>query len=131
MIRAALAALLLGSAAGAETLDTAEKFESYVADRTLFFHRGDGRVYASERYLPGRRVRWSRIGETCLEGEWWAQDGLICFAYETNPEPQCWRVALSDAGLRATSDAPSNPTVIYEAQGVTGEQSCTGPRLGV
>ena len=132
MIRAAFAALLLtASTAAAEPLDTAAKFEAYVRARTIFFHLGEGQIYASERYMADRRVRWSLLEGACQEGEWWAQDGLICFAYEGNANAQCWKVDLTPEGMRATSDDAINPLVIYEAQGVTGDQTCTGPRVGV
>ena len=130
MIRA-LAVLLWAGAACAEPLDTAEKFERYVGGKTLFFHLGDGAVYAAETYLRDRKVRWSLAEGECLEGEWWADAGKICFAYENNPSPQCWTVDATPDGLKATTDDPLDPFVIYEATDAEGEQLCLGPKIGV
>lgn len=131
MRQAVLALILTAGAALAEPLDTEEKFQSYVGFGTMFFHLGDGRVHAAETYLRNRRVRWSLQEGTCLEGEWWAQDGLICFDYEGTPDTQCWKVEVTPDGLTATSDEPGDPLVIYEAKGVEGEQTCAGPDVGV
>ena len=131
MIRVLVALLLGAGAALAEPLDTAEKFQNYVGNRTMFFHLGDGRVHAAETYLRDRRVRWSLAEGECQEGVWWAQDGLICFAYEPNLVTQCWQVEIENGGLKATSDAETDPLVIYEAVGAEGEQLCLGPKVGV
>lgn len=131
VIRAFLALLFSTVPLFAEPLDTAQKFEDYVSGKTMFFHLGDGRVHAAETYLNNRKVRWSLVKDECLEGEWWAQDGKICFAYETNPDPQCWSVDVTPSGLTATSDAPVNPLVIFEVVGHVGEQTCLGPKVGV
>ncbi|MBD3663762.1 hypothetical protein [Sulfitobacter aestuariivivens] len=114
----------------AEPLDTEEKFEAYVGGRTMFFHLGDGRIYASESYLEDRKVRWSRAPGDCLDGDWYEDDGLICFVYENNPEPQCWSVELTRGGLKATSVRGLTPLTIFEA-GDGEPQECLGPKVGV
>lgn len=122
---------LCATSISAQPLDTAQAFEDYVGGKTVFFHQGDGRVYAAETYLRDRKVRWSLLGGACLEGEWWAQDGKICFVYENNPDPLCWSVEITPQGLTATSDTPMNPLRLFEAVGATGEQLCQGPKVGV
>ena len=131
MIRLVCALMLSAAPLLAEPLDTAQKFQDYVGGKTMFFHLGDGRIHAAETYLSDQKVRWSLATGACLEGEWWAQGGQICFTYENNPDPQCWTVEVTSSGLTATSDAPENPLVIFEAVGAEGEQLCLGPKVGV
>jgi hypothetical protein len=114
----------------AQPITTAEDFEAEVAGRTLFFDRGDGGEAASETYLNDRRVRWSIAPGDCVEGDWFARDGLICFSYETSPEPQCWSVERGPDGIIARL-AGDDPVTLTEIDPAGREQSCPGPRVGV
>ncbi|QFT60436.1 hypothetical protein FIU94_16520 [Sulfitobacter sp. THAF37] len=128
-----LVALLLGAgAATAEPLDTAQAFQDYVGGRTVYFDRGDGRgVSAAESYLEDRQVRWSERDGTCIEGEWFARDGLICFTYENNPDPQCWAVERTATGLVAVLRNGGFPTRIVERDPGGESFQCLGPKVGV
>lgn len=129
-----LAAVLLGLAgmADAEPLDTAEAFEGYVGGKTLYFDRGDGRgVFAAESYLQNHQVRWTQRDGTCIQGAWYANDGLICFTYENNPNPQCWQVERREKGLSAVLQNGAFPTQITETDPGDVAFDCLGPKFGV
>ena len=102
MLRPALLALsrpLAAHAAESERL-TPQQFEDYVTGKTLMYGF-DGQHYGGEDYLPGRNVRWSYLDGRCKTGQWYPEDGNICFVYEDNPEPQCWSFFLRDSMLAA------------------------------
>ena len=115
MIRAAvLAALLAGPAVAQEAPMSGEEFEAYVEGRTIRFALPTGESFGIERYLPDRRVIWSPLDGTCLDGRWFDDGPLICFAYDGDPEAKCWRVYDTDAGLRAEWADPPGATVLFE-----------------
>ncbi|MCE0505148.1 hypothetical protein LR948_07275 [Roseivivax sp. GX 12232] len=107
---------------------TAAEFEAYVTGRTLTFSEA-GQPYGIERYLPDRRVRWSFLDGACKEGRWFPQGERICFVYEDDPMPQCWRFFREPGGLRALFDG-GGATELYEAES-QGEMLCLGPEVGV
>jgi hypothetical protein len=122
-------ALTAAPLAAAEPLSPAE-FEALATGKTLFFS-WQGQPYGAEQYLPGRRVVWSFVGDECQTGRWYAEQGLICFVYDLNPDPQCWTFARSGAtySARALGADPADDLV------VTGETrealACQGPQVGV
>lgn len=127
----ALIALLLStSQARAETPMTAAEFEAYATGKTLTYSV-DGEVYGAEQYLPDRRVIWAFKGNVCADGIWYEEAGLICFAYENDPEPQCWNFFSGATGLRAefTGDAAGSP--LSEVGQSPIPLNCAGPDVGV
>lgn len=129
MLLACAAALLSSPAAAAEPLSAAE-FERYVAGKTLYFGQF-GSPYGVEEYLSDRRVRWSFLDGNCKDGEWYEDDGLICFVYEDNPDPQCWSFFAEGDGLRAVFENDPANTILYEAQQNDDPMLCYGPDVGV
>ena len=125
-----LALALAATPAAAETPLSAQAFEDYTTGRTLTYSQ-DGRPFGIEEYLPGRRVRWSFLDGQCEDGIWYPVGEMICFAYETYPEDQCWTFYLRDGGLFARFMNDPGSTELYE----TGESSeplmCLGPEVGV
>ncbi len=109
---------------------TAEAFESYTTGKTLYFSES-GETYGAERYLPNRRVEWSFLDGKCKTGEWYPDDGAICFVYEDRPDPQCWEFEASAAGLRATFLGSGETTELYEANKTEEPMYCMGPDVGV
>ncbi len=109
---------------------SAAEFESYVEGRTLTFH-DDGTLYGIEQYLPGRRVRWTFVGEPCMDGYWYAEGADICFVYDADPEPKCWQVTRSGSGLAALFLGADGGRTLYEAQNSDDPLSCPGPDVGV
>lgn len=94
-------ALALPLSARAEDPLSAEAFDTAVTGRTLTYATPSG-PYGIERYLPGRRVIWGFVGDdTCYEGEWFPQNGAICFTYDTIGQVQCWQFFARDGGLAA------------------------------
>ncbi len=126
----ALACLAALPLAAEEQLD-AESFERYTIGRTLSFS-AEGVPYGVEQYLPGRRVLWAFLGDTCQEGIWYEREGMICFVYDANPVEQCWSFYQSETGLRAVFEGPDGPgTELYEVERSNKPLICEGPGVGV
>lgn len=73
------------------------EFRALAEGRTLAYQReGEDRPYGIERHYPGGRVTWFLVdtGE-CKEGEWYPAGApeapQVCFAYEDDPGPHCFR----------------------------------------
>lgn len=128
-IAACLIALCALPAAAQDTM-SAEEFDAYTLGKTLFYGRG-GEAYGAEIYRENRRVEWSFLDGQCKEGSWYEQDGLICFTYVDNPDPQCWSFERGDRGLIARFENQPNTTELYEAQDQDQEMLCLGPKIGV
>jgi hypothetical protein len=113
-----------------QNLLSAEDFDFYTRGKTLFYGR-DGTAYGAEVYHENRRVTWSFLDGLCKEGEWYEADGLICFVYEDDADPQCWSFARGDGGLIARFENSPTTTELYEAQDAQEEMICFGPKVGV
>jgi hypothetical protein len=115
MIRAALLCLVAGSAT-AQTPMTGDEFAAYVKGKTLTFAiPGDGN-FGVEQYLRDRRVIWSPLDGTCVDGQWYEDKENICFRYEGDPEPKCWRVFQTESGIRAEYASTASQSVLFEAR---------------
>lgn len=112
----------------AETPLTGAEFEAYAMGKTLTFSQ-DGQAYGAEEYRSGRRVRWAFSADQCMEGVWYEQGEEICFEYEDEKGPQCWRFYRQSNGLRAQFSGES-ATVLYEAQQSNQPLLCLGPEIG-
>lgn len=131
MLRALILAVGLAAlpAAAQDTLSGAE-FEAYVQGRTLTYH-DRGVAYGIEQYLPGRKVRWAYIGDECWDGYWYEDAGNICFVYEDNPEPKCWRFTRREGRLSALFVGSEDGRELYEVQNSEEPLRCLGPDVGV
>lgn len=109
---------------------SAEGFEAYVTGKTLSY-ASNGFPFGAEDYMGGRRVRWSYLDGDCLEGVWYPEGGLICFAYEALPEPQCWSFFLGPDGLFARFENRPGATELYEMAELPEPLVCPGPKVGV
>ena len=116
--------------ASAQDMMSAAEFDAYTRGKTLFYGNG-GAPYGAEVYHENRRVQWSFLDGKCKEGEWYEADGLICFTYEDNPDPQCWSFVEGTNGLIARFENELNTTELYEAQDQGQEMLCLGPEVGV
>jgi hypothetical protein len=123
-------ALCTSLPAQADTALDAQAFEQLTLGRT-FTYAENGTAYGAEEYLPGRRVRWSFLDGQCKAGFWWEEAGQICFAYEDNPEPQCWRFFMGEAGLVAHYTSSDDAAPLYEVGQSSDPLLCLGPETGV
>lgn len=131
-MRSVLIWFFSAAAALATPLETQETFDGYTRGKTIYYGYDDGRgVTAAETYLPGNRVRWFTRDGTCIEGEWYASAGEICFTYENNPTPQCWITTLEPSGLVATLQTESGISRVLEMDPGGSEFQCLGPQIGV
>ncbi|MEP5152873.1 hypothetical protein [Planktotalea sp.] len=124
-----LLASLIGAPLSAAPM-SGDAFEAYTQGKTLYFNE-NGETYGAERYLPGRRVEWSFLDGICKSGEWYPENGAICFVYEDRPDPQCWEFELSSRGLTATYLGDGETSELYEAQQTDEPMHCIGPDVGV
>ena len=123
-------ALCTSLPAQADTALDAQAFEQLTLGRT-FTYAENGTAYGAEEYLPGRRVRWSFLDGQCKAGFWWEEAGQICFAYEDNPDPQCWRFFMGEAGLVAHYTSSDDAAPLYEVGQSSDPLLCLGPETGV
>lgn len=128
-MRTGLLILCLATPALAEVPLDATTFDALTLGRTMTWAEF-GQVYGVEQYLPGRKVRWTVVGDECKLGHWYPQDTMICFQYDDDPEPDCWEITQDGAGLlaRYAGMSPgSEPVVVAE----TSEPlACFGPKVG-
>jgi hypothetical protein len=130
MFRLALFAFLFALPVAAQERMTAAEFEAFTEGKTLFYAQG-GEVYGAEIHHRNRRVSWSFLDGQCRAGRWYAEDGLICFVYETDPAPQCWSfVRQGDRLIARFRDDPATGE-LYEARETGEPLLCPGPRVGV
>ena len=110
---------------------TAAEFEAYTAGKTLTFGAAGNPAYGVEQYQPNRRVVWSFLEGDCSNGVWYESKGNICFRYDFDPEPKCWKFHDDPEGLRAVFMNRPDMSVLYEAQDSGEPLICPGPDLGV
>lgn len=106
--------MLAGSVVHAQSIMDAEAFDAHVTGRTITFSSEGDPTYGVERYLPGRRVMWSRFDGICQYGVWFESKGDICFRYEGDPESKCWTIYDEPGGIRGVYTTRPPYTVIYE-----------------
>lgn len=123
--------VILCGAAQAQTVMTAEEFDSYTRGKTFYYGRA-GTAYGAEEYLPNRRVIWTFLDGQCQNGIWYEQDGLICFRYEEITQEQCWAFrATPDGGMSARFGDDPAELDLYEVEKTPEPLSCPGPDVGV
>ncbi|MFK7870980.1 MAG: hypothetical protein AB8B58_17295 [Roseobacter sp.] len=130
MKRLVLVLTLLAGPLAAQNLLTADEFDAYTRGKTLYYGQ-NGQTYGAEIYHENRRVQWSFLDGECKEGTWYEDQGLICFVYDDNPNPQCWSFVQSPGGLIARFENNPTTTELYEAQDIGEEMVCLGPKIGV
>ncbi len=132
----ALAVLMLSALpARADGPVDGDAFEAMAEGHTLYFRQGTGAPleYGAEQYFDGRRARWRYADGECTDGIWWEEDGLICFAYETSPAPQCWHFEERGGRFRARlADVPPGDASELLLDRIDDEPlDCPGPDTGV
>ena len=94
--------------AAAEGPLDAAAFEAVVEGRTVVWSTDKSTPYGREHYYPGRAVTWAWAGGECQAGTWYEDrpDGpggepAICFVYDGDGRPICWRFFLQGGELMA------------------------------
>lgn len=124
-----LALLLAGPAVAQDRLDAAA-FDALTLGKT-FYYASDGRPYGAEEYLPDHKVRWSFLDGQCMDGKWWEEGGLICFAYEDRPDDHhCWSFRETGGGLAARFENDPTGRELYEVRQSDEPMLCLGPKVG-
>ena len=109
---------------------SATEFDAYTKGKTVYYGSG-GQPYGAAEYLPDRRVRWTFLDGQCQEGIWYEDDGLICFVYENQPDPQCWSFRRATDGMVAQFENDPGQTELYEVRKTEEPLVCPGPEVGV
>ncbi len=104
-------ALISAAPAFAETPMTAEEFEAFVLGRTLTYGDSNG-PYGIEHYFKDRKVTWAFLDGTCEPGTWYQKGQDICFDYDFEDEPQCWKFFREGDGLRAIFTTDPSSTMV-------------------
>ena len=130
-MRLIILAVLLATPALAEDPVTAAEFEALVEGRTLTYGAEGSEPYGVEHYHPGRRVTWAWIGDDqCQTGTWYDEGPkaapAICFVYDYDPEPKCWKFFREGENLRAVFLNDAGATVLYEIVDDPGSLVCGG-----
>lgn len=109
---------------------TGAAFDAYVTGKTLSWSWGE-QPWGIEEYLPGRRVQWATSPQDCQIGEWYEQDGQICFQYEGREIPSCWIFRQGATGLTADLQGSDGPLLLNETGQSQDGVPCPGPMVGV
>ncbi|MEL6171449.1 MAG: hypothetical protein AAGK67_11955 [Pseudomonadota bacterium] len=125
-----LISILLPGLGLAQDSMNAREFDEYTRGKT-FTYGSNGAPYGAEEYLDNRRVRWSFLDGKCQEGEWYEENGLICFVYQDKPDPQCWKFTRAPSGISALFQNDPTQSVLYEMQQSQEPLMCLGPEIGV
>ncbi len=123
-------ALMLASPVMAQQTLSGAEFDALTKGRT-FSYTVDGESYGAEQYLPERGVQWSFEQGQCLHGTWFEQNDEICFVYDDDPIPVCWRFYLDESGLSAELAQDPVGSRRYMAHEQSQNLSCPGPKVGV
>jgi hypothetical protein len=102
-----------------------------VEGRTLTYGAEGMEPYGIEHYFPNRRVAWAWVGsDQCQSGTWYAEgpadSPAICFVYDGDPEPKCWRFFREGDALGAVFLDDAGSTVLYELAEEPGALVCGG-----
>ena len=130
MLRPILAPFVIPLPALAELPMSAHDLDAYPTGKTITWDYGGG-LRGQEQYLPGRQVLWAFEADKRLRGTWFEDSGNICFVYENDGGPQCWRFARDGKRLRAQFMNEPGGRVINEIGQSPDPLRCTGPEVGV
>ena len=122
--------LLLAVPAQAETPMTAAEFEAYATGKTLSYAK-DSTIWGSEHYMADRHVIWAFDDTDCQYGIWFEDAGNICFVYEDEGAPQCWKFWREGEGLKAQFEGDPEGTELSEVAQTDKPLLCAGPDVGV
>lgn len=116
--------------AEAQVAMTEAEFEAYVTGKTIAYDRG-GRFFGEEQYYPDRKVIWAFDGDVCTFGYWYAERGLICFAYDGQEREPCWNFWLENGRLAALIEGGTPAETLYGNRESASRIECPLPGLGM
>ncbi|MFT5066586.1 MAG: hypothetical protein ACJAXK_001091 [Yoonia sp.] len=122
--------LVLAAPAFADDAMNATEFDAYTKGKTITFGVAGDDAYGIEQYQDNQRVIWSFLDGECSNGVWYESKGNICFRYDFDPDPKCWKFYDEPNGLRAVYMNRPNTSVLYEALESGKPLICPGPNLG-
>jgi hypothetical protein len=122
--------LVLAAPAFADDAMNATEFDAYTKGKTITFGVAGDDAYGIEQYQDNQRVIWSFLDGECSNGVWYESKGNICFRYDFDPDPKCWKFYDEPNGLRAVYMNRPNTSVLYEALENGKPLICPGPNLG-
>lgn len=108
----------------------AAEFEAFVKGKAFVYAR-NGQMFGTEVYRAAREVLWLGTDGSCLQGQWFAHAGAICFVYDSSltGEPSvCAAISAWGADLRA--EEPSGAQVIGVQTEMPDLSACAGPKIG-
>ena len=121
--------ILAGPVYASDGMSAAE-FDAYTAGKTLTFGSVGNPAYGVEQYQPNRRVVWSFLDGECSNGVWYESKGSICFRYDSDPEPKCWKFYDEPDGFCAVFMNRPDTSALFEARDSRKPLICPGPNLG-
>lgn len=92
---------LMATPAMAQDAMNAAEFDAYTRGKTLTFRNAGAEAYGIEQYQDNCRVIWSFLDGDCSNGIWYESNVSICFRYNFDPGPKCWKFYDDPEGLRA------------------------------
>jgi len=123
-------ALVLPTLATAEEIISPHEFEQMSRGKTLYFSRG-GQLFGIEQFYRRHRSTWQFADGECDDGVWYPRDGLICFQYTKNPEPQCWHFLKTEDGFVARAEGSTADQDLHLERVDQEPLDCKGPDVGV
>lgn len=122
--------VLAGQVQADEAPMSGQAFDDFVTGNAYSYAR-NGVFFGTEAYRGQRQVLWLGADGTCLVGNWFAQDGQICFVYEidkTGTPRVCVPIFAQGSALRAEeSDGGRVIGVLTDAPDIS---ACPGPEVG-
>ncbi len=106
-----LIALCIAQPSFSETIISPSEFEKLSTGKTLYF-TFEGQPFGVEQFFTGRRSKWRFEDGSCENGEWFADNDLICFNYEGGLETQCWHFLKTDDGYGARAEGAAPDEIL-------------------
>ena len=131
MIRFLAALLIFAAPLQAERILTPEEFDAISRNQTQYFFR-DGEFFGAEEFNADRQSIWMFQNGQCTRGVWYPEQDYICFAYETEPTPQCWHMIEKNNGDLVARLRGTQPEFDIVLEFINRDPlPCEGPQVGV
>lgn len=123
--------LAAAPAAAEQSIVPPRAFEAMSENRTLHFTL-HGRPFGAEQFFTGRRSLWRHADGVCAPGIWRPEGDAICFEYEGDPAPVCWRLLDTPEGYVASLvEGGEEAGLRLDLDRIGAEPlPCPGPRVG-